>query len=37
MSDGSLHDNERALLDFIKANSPQIDPSLTPLFEKAGI
>ncbi len=37
MSDGSLHDNERALLAFIKANSPQIDPSLAPLFEKAGI
>ena len=37
MEDGFLHDNERALLAFIKENSPNIHPSLKPLFEKAGL
>lgn len=37
MQDGILHDNERALLAFIKENSPRIDPSLDPLFEQAGL
>ncbi len=35
--DGILHDNERALLVFIKENAPRIDPSLDPLFEQAGL
>ncbi len=35
--DGILHDNERALLAFIKENSPSIHPSLEPLFEEAGL
>lgn len=33
--DGELHRNEVALLKFIKENSPDIDPSLNPLFERA--
>ncbi len=37
MADGFLHENERALLAFIKENSPNIHPSLEPLFEKAGL
>lgn len=37
MRDGILHDNERALLAFIKENSPRIHPSLDPLFEQAGL
>lgn len=35
--DGTIHGNERALLEFLKAESPDIHPSLAPLFEKAGI
>jgi hypothetical protein len=35
--DGNLHDNERALLAFIKENSPRIDPSLDGLFAEAGL
>lgn len=34
--DGILHDNERALLAFIKENSPGIHGSLEALFEEAG-
>ena len=37
MQDGILHDNERALLTFIKENSPSIHSSLNPLFEQAGL
>lgn len=36
-ADGVLHDNEKALLAFIKKTSPQIHPSLDPLFERAGL
>ena len=35
--DGILHPNERALMAFIKENSPSIHPSLNPLFEKFGL
>ncbi|MDH5409762.1 MAG: hypothetical protein OEY16_00120, partial [Alphaproteobacteria bacterium] len=35
--DGKMHGNEVALLKFIKDNSPNIDPSLNPLFEQAGL
>ena len=35
--DGTLSEGERKLLQFIKQNSPSIDPSLDPLFAKAGI
>jgi hypothetical protein len=34
--DGVLHENERALLTFLKANAPNVPPALTALFEKAG-
>ena len=35
--DGVLHESERALLTFIKATAPHIDPGLNALFEKAGV
>lgn len=35
--DGILHDNEKALLAFIREHSPDIHPSLVPLFERAGL
>ena len=35
--DGILHPNERALMVFIKENSPRIHPSLMPLFEEFGL
>lgn len=35
--DGELHRNEVALLRFIHDNSPNIHPSLQPLFSEAGI
>lgn len=35
--DGMPHRNELALLSFIKRNSPEIDPALNPLFERAGM
>lgn len=35
--DGILHDNEKALLAFIKENAPAVHPSLVPLFERAGL
>ncbi len=34
--DHTLDDNERALLEFIKANSPNIDPSLAGLIQRIG-
>ena len=37
MRDGALRDTERTLLEFIKNNSPGIDPALDALFAKAGI
>ena len=33
--DGALHENERALIAFVKENSPKIHPSLQPLIESA--
>lgn len=33
--DGVLHDNEKALLRFIRTESPHIHPSLQPLLERA--
>jgi len=36
-SSGAFSEGERQLLAFIKANSPAIDPALTPLIDKAGI
>jgi hypothetical protein len=36
-SDGILHDNEIALLSFLKAESPQLDQALADLFDQAGI
>jgi hypothetical protein len=35
--DGVLHENERALLKFLKDNSPDVHPSLNELFAKAGV
>ncbi len=35
--DGVLHNNEAALLTFIKNNSPKIHPSLEPIFKEAGL
>ena len=35
--DGVLDDNERALLAFLKANSPHIDPSLSEVMARAGV
>lgn len=32
--DGKLHENEKALLDFIKRESPSIHPDLLPLFDR---
>jgi hypothetical protein len=32
--DGTLHDNEKALLRFIRAESPNIHPSLKPLLDR---
>lgn len=34
---GPLEANETALLAFIRKNAPQIDPSLEPLLERAGV
>ncbi|MCZ6764454.1 MAG: hypothetical protein O7C63_05910 [Alphaproteobacteria bacterium] len=36
-ADGILKPNEKALLKYIKENSPKIDPLLEPLFAKAGV
>lgn len=36
-SDGILHDNEIALLSFLKTESPQLDQALAELFDQAGI
>ena len=33
--DGVLHENEKALLRFIRSESPEIHPALTPLIDKA--
>ena len=35
--DGVVREAERRLLAFIKENSPQTDPALDELFEKAGL
>jgi len=35
--DGLIHDNERALLAFVKEHASTVDPSLLPLFEEAGV
>ena len=35
--DGVMQPNERALLEFLKDNAPSVPPSLTALFEKAGV
>jgi len=32
--DGVLHDNEKALLEYLKQESPELHPSLKPLLEK---
>ena len=37
MRDGTLHENERALLAFIKQNSPSIHPKLDEVMAKAGV
>jgi len=37
MKDGTLHENERKLLAFIKQNSPTVNPALDAVFAKAGI
>ena len=36
-SDDVFHDNERALLAFIKANAPTVHPTLMPLMARAGL
>jgi hypothetical protein len=33
--DGNLHENEKALLRFIRAEAPEVHPALAPLIEKA--
>ncbi len=35
--DGVMQPNERALLEFLKNKAPSVPPSLTALFEKAGV
>lgn len=37
MNSGAIDANERALLAFIRENSPRIDPALQPLFDEAGL
>ena len=37
LRDGAIDENERALLAFLKKESPSIDPALQPLFKKAGL
>ena len=37
LRDGAIDENERALLAFLKKESPSVDPSLLPLFKKAGL
>ncbi len=34
---GPLEENEKALLTFIRRNAPQIDPTLEPLLDRAGV
>lgn len=37
LKDGTIDENEKALLAFLKKESPKIDPSLTALFKRAGL
>ena len=37
LRDGAIDENERALLAFLKKEAPLVDPSLQPLFKKAGL
>jgi hypothetical protein len=37
LRDGAIDENERALLAFLKKESPSVDPSLLPLFKQAGL
>lgn len=37
LRDGAVDENERALLAFLKKESPSVDPSLQALFKKAGL
>ena len=34
--DGILHENEKALIEFLKKESPQLHPALKPLLDKVG-
>lgn len=35
--DGAVHPNETALLKFIRANAPSVDPALEELFDRTGV
>jgi hypothetical protein len=37
LRDGTIDENERALLEFLKKESHSIDPSLKPVFDRAGL
>jgi hypothetical protein len=37
LRDGTIDENERALLAFLKKDSPSIDPALDPVFKRAGL
>jgi hypothetical protein len=37
LRDGAIDENERALLTFLKKESPSIDPDLVPLMKQAGL
>ncbi|MDZ4868216.1 MAG: hypothetical protein SGI91_12925 [Alphaproteobacteria bacterium] len=37
LRDGAIDENERALLAYLKKESPSVDASLLPLFKKAGL
>jgi hypothetical protein len=37
LKDGTIDENEKALLAFLKKESPKVDPSLAALFKRAGV
>lgn len=37
LKDGTIDENEKALLAFLKKESPKVDPALAPLFKRAGL
>jgi hypothetical protein len=37
LRDGSIDENERALLAYLRKEAPHIDPALEPVFKRAGL